>query len=184
MIKTDLIIIGAGPTGLFTVFEAGLLGMKCHLVDSLTKPGGQCVEIYPNKPIYDIPAVPECTGEELTKRLLDQIKPFNTEIHLNERVDEVRQEKENWIVKTNNKKEFINKYGHLRPGTYDILSKSYKEGFEEYFKWTEKKNINNKNKFSFSKKQINNINILLKKSNINISANDLIKFIKNSIVNR
>ena len=77
MIKTDLIIIGAGPTGLFTVFEAGLLGMKCHLVDSLTKPGGQCIEIYPNKPIYDIPAHPEILAGKLVDNLLDQIKPFS-----------------------------------------------------------------------------------------------------------
>ena len=65
MIDTDIVVIGAGPTGLFTVFEAGLLGMRCHLVDSLTKPGGQCAEIYPNKPIYDIPAYPEIMAGEL-----------------------------------------------------------------------------------------------------------------------
>ena len=77
MIDTDIVVIGAGPTGLFTVFEAGLLGMRCHLVDSLTKPGGQCAEIYPNKPIYDIPAYPEIMAGELIDKLLEQIKPFS-----------------------------------------------------------------------------------------------------------
>ena len=77
MIETDIVVIGAGPTGLFTVFEAGLLGMKCHLIDSLTKPGGQCAEIYPNKPIYDIPAYPEIMAGDLITNLLEQIKPFS-----------------------------------------------------------------------------------------------------------
>ena len=75
-------------------------------VDNLDKAGGQCIELYPDKPIYDIPAVPECTGEQLTTRLLEQIKPFKTELFLNERVDEVHQEKKNWVIKTNNQKEF------------------------------------------------------------------------------
>ena len=107
MKKTDVIIIGAGPVGLFAVHQLGIKGLKAVVIDNLDKAGGQCIELYPDKPIYDIPAVPECTGEELTKRLLEQIKPFNTELYLNERVEEVNQEKENWIVKTNNKKEFI-----------------------------------------------------------------------------
>ena len=77
MINTDLLVIGAGPTGLFTVFEAGLLGMKCHIIDSLGQPGGQCSEIYPKKPIYDIPAHPEILAGDLITKLLDQIKPFN-----------------------------------------------------------------------------------------------------------
>ena len=107
MKKTDVIIIGAGPVGLFAVHQLGIKGLKAVVVDNLDKAGGQCIELYPDKPIYDIPAVPECTGEELTQRLLEQIKPFKTELYLNERVDEVRQEKENWIVQTNNNKEFI-----------------------------------------------------------------------------
>ena len=90
MIKSDIIIIGAGPAGLFAVFEAGLLKLKCHLIDSLPIPGGQCAEIYPKKPIYDIPALPECTGEELTNNLINQLKPFDVKFHLNERVDEVK----------------------------------------------------------------------------------------------
>ena len=107
MKKTDVIIIGAGPVGLFAVHQLGIKGLKAVVIDNLDKAGGQCIELYPDKPIYDIPAVPECTGEQLTSRLLEQIKPFETEMFLNERVDEVHQEKENWVVKTNNKKEFL-----------------------------------------------------------------------------
>ena len=107
MKKTDTVIIGAGPVGLFAVHQLGIKGLKSIVVDNLDKAGGQCIELYPDKPIYDIPAVPECTGEELTKKLLEQIKPFNTEFFLNERVEEVKQDKENWIVKTNNNNEFL-----------------------------------------------------------------------------
>jgi len=107
MIKTDALIIGAGPTGLFTAHQLKIIGLDCEIVDNLDKAGGQCIELYPDKPIYDIPAVPECTGEELTNKLLEQIKPFNTEFFLNERVDEVKQDKENWLVKTNNNNEFL-----------------------------------------------------------------------------
>jgi thioredoxin reductase (NADPH) len=80
--RTDMIIIGAGPCGLFAVFEAGLLGMKCHLVDNLDKIGGQCAELYPDKPIYDIPAVPRCTGQELVDSLMEQARPFEPQFHL------------------------------------------------------------------------------------------------------
>ena len=79
--QTDVIIIGAGPVGLFAVFELGLLDMKCHLIDILDVPGGQCAELYPEKPIYDIPAIPVCTGQELTDKLLEQIKPFEPIFH-------------------------------------------------------------------------------------------------------
>jgi thioredoxin reductase (NADPH) len=106
MKKADVVIIGAGPVGLFAVHQLGIKGLKAVVIDNLDKAGGQCIELYPDKPIYDIPAVPECTGEELTKNLLEQIKPFNTEFFYNERVDEVKQDKDNWIVKTNNKNEF------------------------------------------------------------------------------
>ena len=78
MIKTDAVIVGAGPVGLFAVFELGILGLNAHVIDNLDKAGGQCIELYPDKPIYDIPAVPECTGERLTQNLLKQIKPFKT----------------------------------------------------------------------------------------------------------
>ena len=82
VITTDMVIIGAGPCGLFAVFEAGLLGMKCHLVDNLDKIGGQCAELYPDKPIYDIPAVPRCTGQELVDSLMEQVRPFEPRFHL------------------------------------------------------------------------------------------------------
>ena len=107
MKKTDTIIIGAGPVGLFAVHQLGIKGLKSIVIDNLDKAGGQCIELYPDKPIYDIPAVPECTGEELTNKLLKQIKPFKTEFFLNERVEEVKQDEENWIVKTNNDNEFL-----------------------------------------------------------------------------
>ena len=106
MVKTDVVIIGAGPVGLFAVHQLGIKGLKSIVIDNLDKAGGQCIELYPDKPIYDIPAVPECTGEELTKNLLAQIKPFDTEFFYNERVDEVKQDNDNWIVKTNNNNEF------------------------------------------------------------------------------
>ena len=106
MKKTDTIIIGAGPVGLFAVHQLGIKGLKSIVIDNLDKAGGQCIELYPDKPIYDIPAVPECTGEELTNKLLEQIKPFKTEFFLNERVEEVKQDQENWIVKTNKDNEF------------------------------------------------------------------------------
>ena len=101
MIKTDALIIGAGPAGLFTAHQLKLIGLDCEIVDNLDKIGGQCIELYPDKPIYDIPAVSECTGEELTKNLINQLKPFNIKFHLSERVDEVKNNNGNWEVKTN-----------------------------------------------------------------------------------
>jgi thioredoxin reductase (NADPH) len=85
-IQTEVVIVGAGPCGLFQVFELGLLGIKCHLLDSLAKPGGQCAELYPEKPIYDIPALPVCGAQELVDRLLEQIKPFGAEMHFGHEV--------------------------------------------------------------------------------------------------
>ncbi|MFC5068255.1 NAD(P)/FAD-dependent oxidoreductase [Flaviflagellibacter deserti] len=87
IIKTDVVIVGAGPCGLFAVFELGLLDIKAHVIDILDKVGGQCAELYPEKPIYDIPGLPEVTGQGLTDNLLAQIKPFGAEFHLNEQVD-------------------------------------------------------------------------------------------------
>jgi thioredoxin reductase (NADPH) len=106
MIKTDTLIIGAGPVGLFCVHQLGIIGLKCEVVDNLDKIGGQCIELYPDKPIYDIPAVPECTGEELTNNLIEQIKAFKTNIHLNERVEEIKKVEKKWITKTNKGTEF------------------------------------------------------------------------------
>ena len=106
MIKTDALIIGAGPTGLFTAHQLKLIGLSCEIVDNLDKIGGQCIELYPDKPIYDIPAIPECTGEELTNNLIEQLKPFDIKFHLNERVDEVKKNNGHWNVKTNKGTEF------------------------------------------------------------------------------
>jgi thioredoxin reductase (NADPH) len=89
-IETDALIIGAGPVGLFAVFELGLLDIKSHLADILDRPGGQCTELYPEKPIYDIPGLPIVSGQELTDRLMEQIKPFHPEFHLGERVENLR----------------------------------------------------------------------------------------------
>ena len=106
MIKTDTLIIGAGPVGLFCVHQLGIIGLKCEVVDNLDKIGGQCIELYPDKPIYDIPAVPECTGKELTNNLIEQIKAFKTNFHLNERVEEIKKVGKKWITKTNKGNEF------------------------------------------------------------------------------
>ena len=106
MNKTDVLIIGAGPTGLFCAHQLGIIGLSCEIVDNLDKAGGQCIELYPDKPIYDIPAVPECTGEELTNNLLKQIKPFNVKFHLNERVEELKKNENRWHVKTSGGVEF------------------------------------------------------------------------------
>jgi thioredoxin reductase (NADPH) len=86
-IKTDVVIVGAGPVGLFAVFELGLVDVKAHVVDILDRPGGQCTELYPEKPIYDVPGLTVVTGQELTDRLMEQIKPFGAEFHFNQRVD-------------------------------------------------------------------------------------------------
>ena len=106
MIKTDVLVVGAGPVGIFTVQQLGLIGLKAEVVDNLDKIGGQCIELYPDKPIYDIPAVPECTGEELTKNLIEQIKAFKTNFHLNERVEELKKVEKKWLIKTNKGTEF------------------------------------------------------------------------------
>jgi len=107
MIKTDVLVIGAGPVGLFAVHQLGIIGLKAEVVDNLDKVGGQCIELYPDKPIYDIPGIPKCTGETLTKSLSEQIKPFKTNFHLNERVQAISKEKENWKITTNKNKIFI-----------------------------------------------------------------------------
>ena len=103
MIKTDILIIGAGPTGLFTVFEAGLLKLKCHLIDALAQPGGQCSEIYPKKPIYDIPGFPEILAGDLTKNLLEQCKQFQPGFTLGERAEEIKKNKDGSFIVTTNK---------------------------------------------------------------------------------
>ena len=103
MISTDILIIGAGPTGLFTVFEAGLLKLKCHLIDALPQPGGQCSEIYPKKPIYDIPAYPEILAGDLTEKLLEQCKQFEPGFTLGERAETINKQEDGMFVVTTNK---------------------------------------------------------------------------------
>jgi thioredoxin reductase (NADPH) len=107
MITTDVVIVGAGPCGLFQVFELGLLGLRAEVVDSIPRPGGQCSELYPDKPIYDIPAVPVCTGQELTDALLKQIEPFSPGMHLGQEVQVVqRQEDDTFLVETSKGTQF------------------------------------------------------------------------------
>ena len=100
--KTDVVIIGAGPVGLFAVFELGLLNLKCHLIDNLDKIGGQCAELYPDKPIYDIPAYPKIDAQELVDNLLLQAKPFGPTFHLNQQADSVERIKDGWKITTSN----------------------------------------------------------------------------------
>ncbi len=111
--EIDIVVVGAGPVGLFTVFEAGLLGLNCVLIDNLDKPGGQGAELYPEKPIYDIPGVPFQTAQEHVDALLEQIKPFNYELILNERVEEITEidhkDDKYWSVKTNEGTELTTK---------------------------------------------------------------------------
>ncbi|MBX6420400.1 MAG: NAD(P)/FAD-dependent oxidoreductase [Nevskia sp.] len=107
VIRTDVVIIGAGPCGLFQVFELGLLGLKAHVIDTLPQPGGQCTELYPDKPIYDIPALPVCGARELIERLLQQIKPFAPSFHLGQQVVELRKlEDAGFYLRTSKNTEF------------------------------------------------------------------------------
>jgi len=103
MIKTDILIIGAGPTGLFTVFEAGLLKLKCHLIDALPQPGGQCAELYPKKPIYDIPGLPEVLAGDLVDNLMEQIKSFEPGFTLAERAETIEKLEDDTFLVTTNK---------------------------------------------------------------------------------
>lgn len=103
MITTDILIIGAGPTGLFAVFEAGLLKLKCHLIDALPQPGGQCAELYPKKPIYDIPGFPEVLAGDLVDNLMEQIKPFQPGFTLGERAQDIEKMDDGSFIVTTNK---------------------------------------------------------------------------------
>ena len=103
--KTDVVIIGAGPVGLFAIFELGLLNISCHVIDNLDKPGGQCSELYPEKPIYDIPSRVSISGQELTDDLLAQAKPFKPVYHLSQQVDKIEKlESSEWLISTSLKK--------------------------------------------------------------------------------
>ena len=152
MIKTDVIIIGAGPVGLFAIHQLGIKGLKAVVIDNLDKPGGQCIELYPDKPIYDIPAVPECTGKELTDRLLEQTKPFKTKFYLNERVEEVKSKEDNWSIKTSNNNEFIapniiiaGGVGSFEPRKLSLKDTDKFEGKSIFYSVKNKDNFKNKN---------------------------------------
>ena len=152
MIKTDVIIIGAGPVGLFAIHQLGIKGLKAVVIDNLDKPGGQCIELYPDKPIYDIPAVPECTGKELTDRLLEQTKPFKTKFYLNERVEEVKSNEDNWSIKTSNNNEFIapniiiaGGVGSFEPRKLSLKDTDKFEGKSIFYSVKNKDDFKNKN---------------------------------------
>ena len=150
--KTDTIIIGAGPVGLFAVHQLGIKGLNAIVVDNLDKVGGQCIELYPDKPIYDIPAVPECTGKELTNKLLEQIKPFKTKFFLNERVEEVKKKEDTWIVKTNNNNQFTapniiiaGGVGSFEPRKLSLKKAEKFEGKSIFYSVKNKEEFKNKN---------------------------------------
>jgi thioredoxin reductase (NADPH) len=134
MIDTDALIVGAGPVGLFQVFELGLLEIKAHVVDSLAVPGGQCIELYPDKPIYDIPAVPRSTGRELVDSLLQQIEPFGATFHLGQEVTAVRKEADGrFLVETSKGTQFQAKTVFLAGGVGSFQPRKLKvEGIDKY----------------------------------------------------
>tara|TARA_Y100000590_G_scaffold424404_1_gene531272 strand:- start:727 stop:1749 length:1023 start_codon:yes stop_codon:yes gene_type:complete len=151
MINTDVIIIGAGPTGLFCAHQLGIIGLKCEIIDNLDKIGGQCIELYPDKPIYDIPAIPECTGEELTNNLIDQIKPFNIKFHLGERVQGIKNENNKWILTTSKEKKFVTPniiiaggVGSFEPRKFSSKSCEKYEGKSVLYSIKDKTIFNNK----------------------------------------
>lgn len=132
--KADIIVIGAGPVGLFTVFEAGILGLNCVLIDNLDKPGGQCAELYPDKPIYDIPGVPYQTGQEHVDALLKQIKPFDYKLLLNQRVDEISKAGDFWKVRTSNdiKVESKNIFIAAGAGSFEPIKPNLQNDFSNF----------------------------------------------------
>ncbi|MBC7501179.1 MAG: NAD(P)/FAD-dependent oxidoreductase [Herminiimonas sp.] len=133
-IETDAVIVGAGPVGLFQVFELGLLEIKAHVIDSLPTVGGQCVELYPDKPIYDIPAVPVCTGQELTDNLLKQIEPFGPTFHLNQEVALVERRDDNrFNLETSAGTRFITKTIFIAAGVGSFQPRTIKvEGIDQF----------------------------------------------------
>ena len=131
-IQTDALIVGAGPCGIFQIFELGLLGIKAHIVDSLPTPGGQCTELYPDKPIYDIPAVPVCTGQELIDSLMKQAEPFAPVYHLGEEVTELRRDGDAFYVRTSLDKEFHAKTVFIAGGVGSFQPRRFRlAGIEE-----------------------------------------------------
>ena len=152
MIKTDVVVIGAGPVGLFAVHQLGIIGLKAEIIDNLDKVGGQCIELYPDKPIYDIPAIPECTGEGLTKNLLEQIKPFKTNFHLDERVESISKEKNEWKIETSKKKIFISPNIIIAGGVGSFEPRKFSiKGIEKFEKNSILYSVKNKNDFKNKK---------------------------------
>ena len=133
-VETDAVIVGAGPVGLFQVFELGLLEIKAHVVDSLPEVGGQCIELYPDKPIYDIPAIPVCSGKELTDALLNQIKPFGATFHLGQEVSSVKkQEDGRFLVGTSKGTVFLTKVVIVAGGVGSFQPRTLKvEGVDRF----------------------------------------------------
>ena len=152
-IQTDVVIVGAGPCGLFQVFELGLLGLNSDVVDSLQQPGGQCSELYPDKPIYDIPAIPVCTGDELTGQLMEQVSPFNPGIHLNEEVTVVQKQRDgSFRVETSKGKRFSTKavviaggVGSFQPRPIRVADAELYEGNSLHYRVKDSKKFTGKN---------------------------------------
>jgi len=134
LIETEAVIVGAGPVGLFQVFELGLLEINAHVIDSLPVVGGQCVELYPDKPIYDIPAVPVCTGQELTDNLLKQIEPFHPTFHLGQEVVEVQQQDDGrFLIVTSKDTRFLTKTIFIAAGVGSFQPRTIKvDGIEQF----------------------------------------------------
>lgn len=134
IVETDAVIVGAGPVGLFQVFELGLLEIKAHIIDSLGYPGGQCIELYPDKPIYDIPAVPVCTGKELTDNLLKQIEPFGATFHLGQEVTTVQKQADGrFFVETSKGTQLLCRTVFIAGGVGSFQPRTLKvEGVEKY----------------------------------------------------
>ena len=149
-IQTDAVIIGAGPVGLFQVFELGLLEIKAHVIDALPEAGGQCIELYPDKPIYDIPAIPVCTGRELTENLLKQIKPFGAQFHLGQEVTQLEKQADGrFLISTSKDQQFLSKtvfiaggVGAFQPRTLNL------EGIEAFVGKQVFYSVKNPEKFS------------------------------------
>jgi thioredoxin reductase (NADPH) len=149
---TDAVIIGAGPVGLFQVFELGLLEIKTHVIDSLPEAGGQCIELYPDKPIYDIPAIPVCTGRELTNNLLKQIEPFGAQFHLGQEVTQLEKQADGrFLISTSKGNHFLSKtvfiaggVGAFQPRTLKLDGIEAFEGKQVFYSVKHPEQFNNK----------------------------------------
>jgi len=132
--QTDAVIIGAGPVGLFQVFELGLLEIKANVIDSLPEAGGQCIELYPDKPIYDIPAIPVCTGRELTNNLMKQIEPFGAQFHLDQEVTQLEKQADGrFLISTSKGNHFLSKTVFIAGGVGAFQPRTLKlDGIEAF----------------------------------------------------